>query len=367
MKDSSRYVIYGLISYCLFANLASLFSGFVPLIYVRDAIILGVVFIGLCRYSLIRAMIPCALAIIILLITLVKGIPDSTLLPKIRNYCSLPFLYAAFGISWDIKNKAIRAGSEDKDGWLHFLHGLLCGMIVLEALAYLFIPEAQTLAYGALAALSEEKGVSVGLGGGILNGGRTMTPLLNPVQGSFVLLSILLLIRQRRPFKSFFAVHILTVSKISAGLGLLYSLRKISFRAYLLAGIAVAAAFALILAVVPIETLEVNAASAMLHFEGTVLGVMAPLTDPLGLPFLQVGALSVNDALGVQPGFESFLGSFIAAYGLAGIMVLLVLFIASPRNLASAALLIAWLFSDNISSPHLFIIPAFYVLLNWQE
>jgi hypothetical protein len=224
--------------------------------------------------------------------------------------------------------------------------------------------------WSALATASEQKGVSVGLGGGFINGLRAMTPLLSPVQGSFVLFTALLYMQSSRlSTLNFYAIHLLTVSKISLLGDLAYRMLK---KLTILQMLAIFF-WLLIIAIIIIftaspETLENNKESIRIHISGAIKGILTPFYAPLGLPLIHVGAISINENSPISPGFESFLGSICAAFGIAGIAVVLIcLLFFGFKSKAMLVVFLAWLLSDNVSSPHLFVIPIFWTLIHFAR
>jgi hypothetical protein len=357
-------ILVTLAFYCAFANLIGLVIASALPTYFRDLVIAIALLLSAYKISPYKAVIASAASGLLFIACIAKGIsPD--LLPKIRNYVAFPLVCLVL-----TNSHRLFLQGKDHQRWISLLFVAISCSIFLEGAIYIFAPEIQSLMWSALATASEQKGVSVGLGGGFINGLRAMTPLLSPVQGSFVLFTALLYMQSSRlSTLNFYAIHLLTVSKISLLGDLAYRMLK---KLTILQMLAIFF-WLLIIAIIIIftaspETLENNKESIRIHISGAIKGILTPFYAPLGLPLIHVGAISINENSPISPGFESFLGSICAAFGIAGIAVVLIcLLFFGFKSKAMLVVFLAWLLSDNVSSPHLFVIPIFWTLIHFAR
>lgn len=356
-----NYIYWIILFFCLLANLISLITLDKNYTYARDAFVVVALVVAAFRVEPTRAPFVSLISASILLMCFIKGFPPEVF-SKVRNYVSFPFICLIASSLYSSKTFDVSRGYEkhsDKE-MLTTIFYIVCIGTFVEALFYVFVPNAQFLAWSQLRDLSEEKGVSVGLGGGLINGSRMMTPLLSPVQGSFVaFLTLSLLPASKNRSLLYYALHALTFSKVTIFSDMLRrSIEHFRFQQILLSAIGAAALVVLFMWIATPEALETNIASADMHFRGAYGGLITPFSSPWGLPLDQVGALEINEDTLVRPGFESFIGSYVASFGIFGLAaVILTLFISkkSSHNGMLIVLLIMWTLSDNISSPHLYL------------
>jgi hypothetical protein len=164
-------------------------------------------------------------------------------------------------------------------------------------------------------------------------------------------------------FGLFYLAHVLTFSKISLLAGLLERARKASYLTVMIGFVFVIIVLILFFTLTPGYIVVTNVQSVLIHLSGAVLGVVSPFYHPLGLSLDSVGAISGTEVEYATPGFESFIGSFAAAFGIFGLAALLFMYANyGYGNFLVSTFFLLWLLSDNVSSPHLFIIPALYLL-----
>ena len=351
--------------FSIYANLVGLITETHLTTYIRDAIVMLMLLIGVYRANAAAAFLCSICSGLLLVLCILKGLSPEVL-PKVRNYVLFPLVALAVSLA----SRGLEKGDAlTSERWINWIFYSLVFTIASEAGLYLLFPEFQALASAALSQLSEEKGVFVGLGGGLINGGRVMTPLLSPVQGGFLLFLSLAFLKMKRTGRRrrallFYASHLATASKVS--LAAWIGLRLIESRAgeWILITIGLSIGVVAVLAWAPEDMVEINIESIKLHLRGAVAGLLSPLDAPWGLELSEVGALAANDASVVQPGFESFIGSFSAAFGVAGVLLVQVLAITlATRSRITALTFAMWMLSDNVSSPHLFVVPLLYLLL----
>lgn len=366
MPRRHYHVFAALGFFCVYANLIGLVTGSLYPTYARDAIVLGVLLAALYRHAKIHLMFSAILASTLLVICIVKGFPDD-ILPKIRNYVAFPFVVSCVSVSFSLLKKNIY--SNTGRFWINYVFYSLVIFMIAEAAIYLIFPGIQHLTYFALSVIAEAKGVSVGLGGGLVNGARIITPLLSPVQGSIVLfIALVFMAPVSKRFGLFYIAHALTFSKISLLAGILERARKASYLGLLIGVALIIGLVVLFFAFAPGYLVITNIQSILIHLSGAVLGIMAPFQHPFGLSLDEVGAISGMEVEYATPGFESFIGSFAAAFGLFGLISLVLMYVLyGYRNFLVSTFFLLWLLSDNVSSPHLFIIPALYLLQQPRE
>lgn len=355
-------ILVALAFYCTFANLIGLGIASVLPTYFRDLVVVIALLLAAYKISPYKAVIASATSGLLIIACIAKGIsPD--LLPKIRNYAAFPLVCLVVTYSHQLFSQR-----RDNQRWISRLFIAISCSIFLEGAIYILAPEVQSLMWSTLASASEQKGVSVGLGGGLINGGRVMTPLLSPVQGSFVLFTALLYMQSSAlSTLNYYAIHLLTFSKISLLGDLAYRmLTKLTIPQILAIFFGLLIITTTIIFTASTETTEINKESIRLHLSGAFTGILTPFYSPLGLPLTHVGALSINENAPISPGFESFLGSICAAFGLAGMAVVIIcLILFGLKSKAMLVVFLLWLLSDNVSSPHLFAIPIFWTLLHF--
>lgn len=363
----SNAIVVGLAIYCTIANLFGFLTLSSAPIYARDAIIATAIIIASFKISKLKAAIISCTSAIIVLSCFAKGFSPE-LIPKIRNYSAFPYLCLIVTYSSEIaRDNHNKSNPDNANSWVYLIFTIITIGTIIESIIYIISPEIQAVAWSTLTALSEEKGVSVGLGGGLLNGTRAMTPLLSPVQGSFVAFTCLAyMINTKRSTIFFYAIHLFTLSKITIiGDLLLKATSNITPSRLTAVILAFSSLIWLFAAFASPESIEINIESMKLHFSGAGYGLLAPIDFPIGLELDKVGALSLNDGNPLTPGFESFLGSISASFGWPGLLLIAIsaLYFGSKSKLMIVIFLM-WLLSDNVSSPHLFVIPIFWVLLN---
>lgn len=356
------YLVFAALGFfCVYANLIGLVTGSLYPTYARDAIVLSVLLAALYRHAKIHLIFSVMLASMILAICIAKGFPND-ILPKIRNYVAFPFVVSCVSISFSLLKKGIYGNAGRF--WINYIFYSLVIFMIAEAAIYMIFPDLQHLTYFALSLIAEAKGVSVGLGGGLVNGARIITPLLSPVQGSIVLfIALVFMAPVSKRFGLFYIAHVLTFSKISLLAGILERARKASYLSLLAGVVFVVGLVVLFFAFAPGYLVITNIQSILIHLSGAVLGIMAPFHHPFGLSLDEVGAISGMEVEYATPGFESFVGSFAAAFGLFGLISLVLMYaLYGYRNFLVSTFFLLWLLSDNVSSPHLFVIPALYLL-----
>lgn len=359
---SRNYLLFGVLGFfCVYANLIGLVTGSLYPTYARDAIVLIVLFAALYRHAKVHLVVSALLASMVLAICFAKGFPDE-LLPKVRNYVMFPFVVSCISIGFSRLKKNIPDNA--RRSWINYIFYSLVVLMVAEASIYVVFPEVQHFTYFALSLIAEAKGVSVGLGGGVINGARIITPLLSPVQGGIVLfLALVFMSPVSKRFGLFYLVHVLTFSKISLLAGILERARKASYLNLMIGIVSIIGLAILFFAFAPGHLIVTNIQSVLIHLSGAVLGIMSPLYHPFGLGLEEVGAISGMEVEYATPGFESFIGSFAAAFGVFGLVSLVFMYAYyGYRNFLVSTFFLLWFLSDNVSSPHLFIIPALYLL-----
>lgn len=363
----SKAIIVGLAIYCTLANLIGLLTVSSTPTYIRDAIIATALIISSAKISILKTAILFSTSALIIIACITKGLSPE-LAPKIRNYAAFPFLCLIITYSCKYSDEKTKEGAPElNNSWVAIIYAILISFILAESIIYILLPEFQALAWATLSAVSEEKGVSVGLGGGLLNGTRAMTPLLSPVQGSFVAFTALVYMQQSKKSTIFFyLIHIFTLSKITLIAELLLKTLQNLTPSRLLAALFTLTFITLVFfAFTSPESIEINIESIKLHLSGAGYGIIAPIDYPFGLPLEMVGALSFNEGNPLTPGFESFLGSISASFGWPGfLMITASIIYFGSKSKFMLVIFFMWLLSDNVSSPHLFVIPIFWVLLN---
>jgi hypothetical protein len=255
--------------------------------------------------------------------------------------------------------------------WQQFARGsllvafwLLTGLVVLEAVFAGVFPEVYGLTDALARAFLESKGVLANTEAGILGLPRMRTPILNPVQGAWLLLMIWISVPERRLLRSTALLGglALTVAKV-AGLGLLVwtfvRTRSMAIRVVMaLLGVVLLVAVG-VAGLAESEVGGSHVASGLLHLEGLMSGIVHGLRHPLGTGFGSVGLAGAIGADVVTPGMESFVGSTVAALGwfvIAIIALSVMLFIGGDEfsRALGAVVLAGIMISDNVASLYLY-------------
>lgn len=247
---------------------------------------------------------------------------------------------------------------------LQFSFWIFVGVISAEAVFAALLPDIHRLADALARAFLESKGVLANTEAGLFGLPRMRTPILNPVQGAWLLLMIWIAIPGRRPFSSVALLGglALTVAKV-AGLGLVVwtfiRTRSMQVRTAIVLLGAVLLGVVGLAGLAESEGAGAHVASGLLHLEGLVSGILHGLQHPLGTGFGSVGLAGAIGADVVKPGMESFVGSTVAALGWFGIAIIAlsaILFLGGDdfSRALGAVVLAGILISDNVASLYLY-------------
>ena len=358
------YLILFVAVFCLYANLLSMLFTEIFVIYLRDLLIFFFVFLlfGKNASPAQKVILIAWLFLVVCYIILCHGNYGS--ISKIRNYVMFPFMVFAFAECtrpW-IFESGFKGNRVDRI--FYFFLDAYVLLFFIEALIYTFLPSSQDVLYGLLRDISDEKGTSVGLSGGIFSGLRIITPAGNPVQGSFVLFTWWLLRLNGFRTVLYFLAHVLSVSKVTLVLGIVgFFLKSKWFSALIILFVSMVLAGYFVLPSIG----NVHVDSVRMHIEGFVYGFTSIFSSPLGIEFDTVSAQSKQVGASVAPGFESYLGSIWAAFGIPGFILSVAIFAtAYLKSRLVGFLIFAFAFSDNTSSPHLFIAVFFLAWSRWH-
>ncbi|MEP6389991.1 MAG: hypothetical protein ABJ056_08695 [Halioglobus sp.] len=226
---------------------------------------------------------------------------------------------------------------------------------------------------GLLGEYMSMKGTSVGYLGGLLGSYRLPTVAFNPVQGAFFALTTMMIVPKSREISlGVFIFTIATFAKIALLGQLLIILRPRQVKtrpeyaayAYIIL-LSLSLAIAYLMHSKGFDSLagmaSRNISSVLLHLQGLIQGFLTFFSEPLGVGVSSIGAKSAWMDGRVPPGFESFLGAYVAANGIICVLPILLLLLilgVVGNGYFVLFLLVLFALSDNISSPHLYILLA---------
>jgi hypothetical protein len=339
----------------LAANLSSVWLG-TSAVFIRDAIVFCFAFVNSkSRYHLH------ILSGILLILFLINSGFDIPSLSKFRNFIFFPFLiFTLVQVDKNFNKLKSLYVTYNLNKVLYFIFLFS----FTEALFAGLFSDLYNIWASLVLSRLQEIGTGVGIAAGFFLDLRLITPVLNPVQFSVILFTFYIFSSGvSRAVISFIAIG-LCASKSFIVAILFYGFSRaitnpVLFSLVLLLIFFVPATISFTAQeTVHLASMELRVASLTNTFEY----IFTHLTVPIEQSFISLPDLDARQIYG----FESFIGSFIGVTGVVGLLAILglIFFVGINKYRVTATCLILLMYSDNVSSLYLYVLPLLLINLN---